>query len=91
MKILVENDEYREFILAYNNVKINGMNFFTAKLLVKVTILHEQPELIYDFNIKTKGWYIKIRFKDFLGNGCITAELTKVGDNIHFHEMSPEN
>ena len=81
---------HKELVREIKEPIINGVRTHVAKIYVTVFLEEVIPIVIYDFDIKQKGHYIKLKGKDFTGTKDNVFEITKVGKNINIHTITFE-
>lgn len=86
---LGRNNESWQFTLEIFKPTLNEIAFDGIRIQAKVNYKREKPQIIYEYNIKGKGHYVKLKLRGLFKNEYSILEATK-NDNdnsIHFHSI----
>src|SRR5690606_9754054 len=92
VEILHFDKEKWKFMIALKEPILNNKKYVWIRFKIDVDYIIESPEIIFEYNIKNKGHYVKLRTRGLFKNQYLTMELTKNDstNEIHFHNFKPE-
>jgi hypothetical protein len=86
---LGENKDHWEFILIIIKPILNNKPYEGIRIKAKVNYKWEKPQIVYEYNIKSKGHYAKLKLRGLFKNEYSILEATKneTDNSIHFHSI----
>ncbi|WP_026754452.1 restriction endonuclease [Sediminibacter sp. Hel_I_10] len=92
VETLHRDSENWQFMITVNRPVLNKIEYIEIRFKVNVDYVFEIPQIIFEYNIKEKGHYAKIRIRGLFKNQYSTMEVTKneLTNEIHFHNIETE-